>query len=105
MSLDEGDGLLALSEGRGLLAVQHLAEGDVVEGLLLLLQLSRLILTREGAHQQLISNGGRFKLAFFKKDKKQTMIDLREISTNCIKNQLCPSVRLSRLWAQNKISS
>jgi hypothetical protein len=100
LSLDEGDRLLALSEGRGLLAVQHLAEGDVVEGLLLLLQLSRLILTREGAHQQLISNGGRFKLAFFKKDKKQTMKDLREISTNCLTNQLCPSIRLSRLCNQ-----
>jgi hypothetical protein len=69
MSLDEGDRLLALCEGRGLLAVQHLAEGDVVEGLLLLLQLSRLTLTREGGqcHEQLISNGGRFKLAFSKK--------------------------------------
>jgi hypothetical protein len=32
----------------------------------------------------LISNGGRFKPAFAKRDKKQTMIDLRGISTNCM---------------------
>jgi hypothetical protein len=45
----------------------------------------------------LISNGGRFKPAFAEKDQKQTMIDLRGISTNWLKNQLCPSIRLSRL--------
>jgi hypothetical protein len=33
----------------------------------------------------LISNGGRFKPAFAKRDKKQTMIDLRGISTNWFK--------------------
>jgi hypothetical protein len=31
---------------------------------------------------------------------KQTMKDLREISTNCLTNQLCPSIRLSRLCNQ-----
>ncbi len=46
----------------------------------------------------LISNGGRFKLAFAEIDKKQTMIDLRGISTNWIKNQLGSSIRLSRLY-------
>jgi hypothetical protein len=51
--------------------------------------------SRVGGHEQLISNGGR---AFAERDKKQTMIDLREISTNWFKNQLCPSIRLSRLY-------
>jgi hypothetical protein len=36
---------------------------------------------------------------FAEKDKKQTMIDLRGISTNWFKNHLCPSIKLSRLWA------
>ncbi len=80
LSLDEGDRLLALSEGRGLLAVQHLAEGDVVEGLLLLLQLSRLTLTRDGAHQQLISNSWSFKLTFVEKVKRNRI-------------DLCPSLQ------------
>ncbi len=48
----------------------------------------------EDGHEQLISNGGRFKPAFAKRDKKQTMIDLRGISTNWFKNQLCPSIWL-----------
>jgi hypothetical protein len=34
---------------------------------------------RDGGHEQLVSNG---KPAFAKRDKKQTMIDLRGISTN-----------------------
>jgi hypothetical protein len=46
--------------------------------------------------KQLISNGEMFKLAFTMRYKKQTMIDLRGISTN----QLCHSTRLSRLRAQ-----
>jgi hypothetical protein len=33
-------------------------------------------------HEQPISNGERFKPAFVERDKKQTMTDLREISTN-----------------------
>ncbi len=52
--------------------------------------------------KQLISNGRRSKPAFAKRDKKQTMIDLRGISTNWLKNQLCSSIRLSRLRAQSK---
>jgi hypothetical protein len=40
-----------------------------------------------------------FKLAFAERDKKQTMIDLRGISINWFENQLCPSIRLSRLRA------
>ncbi len=42
----------------------------------------------DGGHEQLISNGGRFKPAFAKRDKKQTMIDLKGISTNWFKIQL-----------------
>jgi hypothetical protein len=38
-------------------------------------------LYRDGGHEQLISNAGRFKPAFAERDKKQTMIDLRGIST------------------------
>jgi hypothetical protein len=53
---------------------------------------------RDGGHKQLISNGGRFNLAFVKRDKKPTIIDLRGISTNWFKTQLCPSTRLSRLY-------
>jgi hypothetical protein len=33
-------------------------------------------LYRGGGHEQLISNGGRFKPAFAEREKKQTMIDL-----------------------------
>jgi hypothetical protein len=32
---------------------------------------------RDGGHEQLLLNGGRFKPAFAERDKKQTMIDLR----------------------------
>jgi hypothetical protein len=39
-----------------------------------------------GGHEQLISNGKRFKPAFSKRDKKQTMIDLKGILTNWVKN-------------------
>jgi hypothetical protein len=42
----------------------------------------------DGGHEQLISNGERFN------GKKQKMIDLRGISTNWFKNQLCPFTRL-----------
>ncbi len=56
---------------------------------------------RDGGHEQLISNGGRFKPVFSERDQKQTMIDLRGISTNWFKNQLCHSIRISRLRAQN----
>ncbi len=31
----------------------------------------------DGGHEQLISNGGRFKPAFAKRDQAQTMIDLQ----------------------------
>jgi hypothetical protein len=37
---------------------------------------------RDGGHEQLISNGGRFKPAFAEGNTKQTMIDLRGISSN-----------------------
>ncbi len=40
---------------------------------------------RDGGHEQLISSGGRFNRAFAKRDKKQTMTDLRGISTNWFK--------------------
>jgi hypothetical protein len=54
-----------------------------------------------GGHGQLISNGEWFKPAFAEeRDKKQTMIDLRGISTSWFKNKLCPSPRLSRLRAR-----
>ncbi len=43
--------------------------------------------------------GGRFNPSFSERDKKQ-MIDLREISTNWFKIQLCSSIRLSRLRAR-----
>ncbi len=42
---------------------------------------------RDGGHEQLISNSVRFKPAFAKRDEKQTMIDLRRISTNWFKNR------------------
>jgi len=48
---------------------------------------------------QLISNGGKFKLVFAERDMKQAMIDFRGISANWFKNQLCPSIRFSRLHA------
>jgi hypothetical protein len=47
--------------------------------------------TGDDGHEQLILNGGRFNPAFFERDKKQTIIDLRGISTNWFKNQFCPS--------------
>ncbi len=49
---------------------------------------------RDGGHEQLISSGGRFNRAFAKRDNKQTMTDLRGISTNWFKNQLRPSIQL-----------
>jgi hypothetical protein len=51
---------------------------------------------RDGGYEQLISNGGSLP-AFSERDKKQSMIDIRGISKNWFKNQLCPSTRLSRL--------
>jgi hypothetical protein len=42
---------------------------------------------------------GGLNLAFAETDKKRTMIDLRKKSTNWFINQLCPSIRLSRLCA------
>jgi hypothetical protein len=41
--------------------------------------------------KQLISNGGRFKPAFAERDRKQTMIDLRGISSNWFKTSFVPS--------------
>jgi hypothetical protein len=55
---------------------------------------------RDGGHEEVISNGGRLKPAFAEIDKKQTMIDLRGISTNWFENQLCSSIRFSRLRAR-----
>jgi hypothetical protein len=57
------------------------------------------IYSRVGGQEQLTSNGGRFKPPFAEKDKKQTMKDLRRISSNWFKNQLYPFKRLSRLRA------
>jgi hypothetical protein len=37
-----------------------------------------------GGHEQLISNGGRFKPAFTERDKKPTLIDLRGISPKLV---------------------
>jgi hypothetical protein len=54
---------------------------------------------RDSGHEQLTSNGERFKPAFAERVKKQTMIDLGGISTNWFKNQLCSSIRLSVLRA------
>jgi hypothetical protein len=48
-------------------------------------------LYRDYGHEQLISNGERLKPAFAERDKKQKMIDLRGISTNWFKTQLCPT--------------
>jgi hypothetical protein len=36
-----------------------------------------VIVSRDGGHEQLISNGERFKFAFADRDKKQTIIDFR----------------------------
>jgi hypothetical protein len=58
-----------------------------------------MFVDRVGSHEQLISNVGSFKPAFDERDQKQTLIDLRGISTNWFKNQFCPSVRLSGLQA------
>ncbi len=52
--------------------------------------------------EQLTSKGERFKPTFAERDKKQTWKDLRGISSNWFKNQLCPSIRLSKLWALHK---
>jgi hypothetical protein len=41
--------------------------------------------TGDDGHEQLILNGGRFNPAFFERDKKQTIIDLRGISTDWFK--------------------
>jgi hypothetical protein len=45
-------------------------------------------------------HGGRFKPAFAKRDKKQTMIDPQRILSDWFKNQFCPYIRLSRLRSQ-----
>jgi hypothetical protein len=42
---------------------------------------------RGGGHEQLSSNGGRFKPAYAERDKRQTMIDLPGISTNWFTKQ------------------
>ncbi len=41
--------------------------------------------------------------AFAERAKKQTVIDFRRISTNWLKNKLCPSIRLSRLRAVERL--
>jgi hypothetical protein len=43
-----------------------------------------------GGHEQLISNGEMFKPAFSERDKKQTMTDLRAISTKWFKPSYIP---------------
>jgi hypothetical protein len=52
-------------------------------------------ITSVGGQEQLISNGERFKPALAGRDRKQTMKDLREISTNWFKNELCHFTRFS----------
>ncbi len=46
-----------------------------------MLDLSHILLEkiRDGGHDQIISNSGRFKPAFAERDKKPIMIDLREL--------------------------
>jgi hypothetical protein len=44
----------------------------------------------DGGHEQLISNGEKFKSAFAKRVKQQTRIDHREISTNWLKTSYFP---------------
>jgi hypothetical protein len=63
-------------------------DGSCQKGMLTVLS------TTARGHEQLISNGERFKPAFAERDKKQTMINLRGIPTNWFKNQLCPSTRI-----------
>ncbi len=48
---------------------------------------------RAGGHKKRISNRVPFNPAFAKRYKKQTMIDIREISTNWFKNHLYHSIR------------
>jgi hypothetical protein len=67
--------------------------------LIISLVIRLLPLQRDRGLEQLISNGGKFKTAFAKRDKKHTRIDLREISSNLFKPRFCPSIRLSRLRA------
>ncbi len=50
-------------------------------------------LFRDGGKKQQISNGGRFKSAVAARDKKQTMTDLREVSSNCFKNRISKKVQ------------
>jgi hypothetical protein len=54
---------------------------------------------RRNSETAVMNNDGRFKPAFAKRDRKQAMIGIRGIPTNWFKTKLCPSVRLSRLWA------
>jgi hypothetical protein len=65
----------------------------------------RLDAVRACLHEQLISYSERFKPAFAKRDKKQTIMYFPVIPTNWFKNQLYPSIRLAiaRLWAQDQI--
>ncbi len=63
------------------------------------------LICRDDDHEQLISNGERFKPAFAERYKKQPVIDLPGISTNRFNNQLCPPSRLSRLRAQSASSA
>jgi hypothetical protein len=55
-----------------------------------------MMLFRDGGNKQLISNGGRFKSAVAERDKKQTMIDLREISSNWFKTEILKRSRRRR---------
>jgi hypothetical protein len=55
---------------------------------------------KAGDHEQLILNGGRFKPALAERDNKQDNDWYPRIPTkNWFTNHLCPSKRLSRLWA------
>jgi hypothetical protein len=44
----------------------------------------------DGGHEQLISNGERFKPAFSERDKNQTMIDLRGSQQTGLKTSYVP---------------
>jgi hypothetical protein len=50
----------------------------------------------------IFSSQNLFKPALAERDKKQTMIGLRGVSTNWLKNLFCPAIRLSRLRALKK---
>jgi hypothetical protein len=83
----------------GKLIYKNMLGGSIIEAGATL----KLTPKRDGGHEQLISSGGRFNRAFAKRDKKQTMTDLRGISTNWFKNRSRPSIRHTRLRARHTV--